>query len=127
MIKITLKDLLNSINALKDVRDERVNGRLAYKIGRILMAVEDEYNAFEEAKRNIAENYGTRNEQGNLVEQDGQIDIPEENQVKVMQELQDLMNTEVELPGSLITLEELEKYDFSPAVIVQLYPYIQEE
>ena len=127
MIMLTLEQVANSRSVLKTLAEKSLNARLAYKVGKIILEVEQENQMLQEARMKIIQNYGEKNEDGSLKQStEGQITIPAESVEAAQKELNDLLATNVELNVLPLTMEDLESYSFSPSDMILLMPFIEE-
>lgn len=121
MIKIKISDLLNSTEALQKLAGTELKAKLAWQVGRILKAAETEIQSFNEARMNLIRKYGEKDENGELVTDDnGNCKIVESGINEFSNELNDLINSEVEISGNKIKIDDLDKVDFTPAEMAQL-------
>lgn len=127
LINVNLAQVINSIDALHALMEKECSGLLAYKIGKIVLAISDETSAFDSAKQAVAERYGERNANGDLKrEENGTIPIRQEYLNEARQELDKIINTEVELNVAPIKLSEIAEMKLSPQDVLPLIPFIEE-
>ena len=121
MIKIKISDLLNSTEALQKLAGTELKAKLAWQVGRILKAAETEIQSFNEARMNLIKKYGEKDENGELItDEQGNCKIVEGDINEFSNELNDLINSEVEISGNKIKIDDLDKVDFTPAEMAQL-------
>ena len=109
MLKIDAKTLFESFTALQELATQKISGnaKLAYNLGKTLKCVKTEIEQLQTQEIAIFKEFGG-------IENNGQVQIPEgslttERQEEFNKARKDLLAVEVELWGSEITLEELEK------------------
>ena len=126
MINVTLEQIANSINVLKTLSQQTLNARLSYKLGKIIIEVENEYNALQRTRMEIIGKYSQKDEDGKIIQNDGQITILPEYVEQAQKELTELLETETSLNALPLKIDELESYTFSPADMIVLMPFIEE-
>ena len=121
MIKIKISELLNSTEALQKLAGTELKAKLAWQVGRILKAAEVEIQSFNETRMNLIKKYGEKDENGELItDEQGNCKIVEGDINEFSNELNDLINSEVEISGNKIKIDDLDKVDFTPAEMAQL-------
>lgn len=121
MIQVKISDLLNSTEALQKLAGTELKAKLAWQVGRILKAAEVEIQSFNETRMNLIKKYGEKDEKGELVtDEQGNCKIVEGDINEFSNELNDLINSEVEINGNKIKIDDLDKVDFTPAEMAQL-------
>lgn len=126
MINIKLNDVMNAVEAFKFLQEQLLSARVAYKIGKITIALEEEIQSLQSARFNIIKKYGAKDENGQLIINDNQYTIDPGNIEAANNELQELMDMEINLNVNKIKLDELEKYDITPIKMIALMPFIEE-
>ena len=87
-MKVQLKDIVLAVPALSKLSAGDLQLRLAYKLKRMITALQKEADFFAEQRQKIFEKYGTAKE-------DGSFDFSEENEPKAAAELEGLLEMEV--------------------------------
>lgn len=125
MIKVKVSQLLDSTETLKKLANMQLKARLAFQVGRVLKAADAEITNFNEARMNLIKKFGEKDENGELITDDkGNCKIPTESTDTFSDELNDLINTEVEINANPIHMEDLENLDFTPSEMVALESFI---
>ena len=125
MIKVKLSELLNSTETLKKLSQKDFKAKLAWSISRLLKAAEQEIQEFNDTRMNLINKYGEKGDDGQLVTDDkGNCRIVPENIQEFSNELNELINTEVEINANPIDIELLEDLEFTPTEMTQLEPFI---
>lgn len=128
MIKVQLKDLLNSTEALQKLSRQNLKARLAFQVARMLKAAEKEITDFNEVRTNLIKKYSEVNENGELIpDENGNIKISKENINAFNNEFNDLISSEIEIPTEPIKLDSLEDLTFTAAEMAVLEPFIEIE
>lgn len=126
MIKVKVKDLLDSIESMNKLVEKPLHFKLAYKIARIARAANEEIQAYETARNKLFERYAERDEQGNIIKtKEGNVSIAKDKTTNFLKELTETYNTEVDLNVDCIEMHELEALDFTPIEIHGLLPFIK--
>lgn len=125
MIKVKMSQLLDSTETLKKLSNMQLKARLAFQIGRVLKAADSEITNFNEARMNLIKKYGEKDENGDLkTDEKGNCTIPNESTEEFGHELNDLIETEVEINANPIKIADLENLDFTPSDMVGLEGFI---
>ena len=128
MIKVTLRDILNSMNVFNELVQKELPAKVAFNTERLSEQLQTEYTRFENARNNILQKYceideETGNfksdEKGDLLIKDGCIEA-------FNKEVADLLDTELEINASPLTLDSLENLNFKPAQMMLLKDFIEE-
>lgn len=120
-MKIVLKDLLNSSEALKDLGElDSLNSNISFRIARLLRSAQDIYLNFESIKKKLVE----RLSDGNT--KDGGTIIPVKNRPEFEIEINKLLEEEVEIELPEIKEEHFVDVKFKPKHIASLYWLITE-
>lgn len=128
MITITINDLLNSVETLQKIAQKDFKAKLAWSIARLLKSAETEIQAFNETRMNLIKKYGEKDENGELItDEKGNCKIMTENVNTFTEELNELINTEVEINANKIDFNLLENIDFTPSDMTALEPFIKFE
>lgn len=128
MIEITLKNLLDSTDVLKKLSQKPLKGRVAYNVAKILCKVEEEFNLFNETRHKIVEQYGEKDDNGELLinYETHEYIFSDENLTIVNEEISNILSSMVSLNVNKIELDDLENVDFTPAEMLLIQYYINE-
>lgn len=125
MIKVKISDLVNSTETLQKLAQQDFKAKLAWSIARLLKAAEAEIQSFNDARMNLIKKYGEKDENGELItDEGGNCKIEKDSISDFTNELNELVNTEVEINANRIDLNLLEDVDFTPSEITILEPFI---
>ncbi len=125
MINVKLSELLDSTETLKKLSQKDFKAKLAWSISRLLKAAEQEIQEFNDTRMNLINKYGEKGDDGQLVTDDkGNCRIVPESIQEFSNELNELINTEVEINANPIDIELLEDLEFTPTEMSQLEPFI---
>ena len=127
MIKMTITEILNVVPVLQEMSNKSFPGATSFKIARLIKACEIELQTFEESRRKIIEEYGEKDEKGELkIFDNQQIKVKEEYREKCAVSLNELLNTEIELNVSKIPVNSLEQIDITPNELIKMEAFIEE-
>jgi len=97
-MKVKLETVLNSIQALRKIAAEPLPVKYGYRISKILKAVENEMQIFDNLRIALVQRLGEEKEGGEYV-------VKPENQDEFTKELTELLNQEIELNCEKIQLD----------------------
>ena len=128
MITVKISDLLNSAETLQKLSQKDFKAKLAWSIARLLKSAESEIQSFNETRMNLIKKYGEKDENGELItDENSNCKIVPELIETFSKELNELMDSEVEINGNKLKMELLEEVEFTPAEMVILEPFIEAE
>ncbi len=128
MINVKISELLNSTETLQKLSQKDFKAKLAWSIARLLKAAEAEIQSFNDTRMNLIRKYGEKDENGELItDEKGNCKIEQNAIESFSNELNELLNTEVEINANKIKVDQLEEVDFTPSEIVILEPFIEFE
>lgn len=126
MIQIELRTIVDNIEIFNEFSRKNMPAAAAYKAARILGRLTDEFNLYQKSRTALIEKYCDRNEDGTMKTDGDNAIIKPENVAQCEKELQDLMNTKIELNVTPLTLAEVEHLEFTPAQMYMLKDFIEE-
>jgi len=98
---------------------------LAWTIARLLKAADSEIQSFNETRMNLIKKYGQKDDKGELITDDsGNCKIEQEHLEAFSNELNELVNTEVELNANKIDMNLLGDIEFTPGDMAVLEPFV---
>ncbi len=122
-----LNKLLQIRKVLSEHANEPIPTLLACKILKFMKATDTEGAFYDQKLKEIIEKYGAKDEQGNAVYSDGKVNIANESIVECQQAMDELGNTEVEIPNITFSIQELTPIIFTVAELFSLDEIIVEE
>lgn len=127
MIKLKLNELLNATDALQTLSKKSLQARPAFQVVRLLKAADKEIQEFNEIRVKVVNQYGDKDENGELItDENGNCHIAPEHINEFNKELNDLLNTEIEINANMLSLGDLEELEFTPSDLALLEPFIEE-
>ena len=128
MINLKLETLINSTEGLKGLSQKKLKARTAYAVGKILKAADAEMTSFNETRMELIKKYGEKDENGELVQDDkGNVRVSQESIEDFSSELKGLLDTEIEIAGNKIKMDDLGDVEFTPQEMAQLEEFIEFE
>lgn len=126
MINVTVGELFDSSTALQKIATQPFSGGNAFKIARLLKAVDEEMKTVEETRRKIVTTYCEKDDNGEpKVDENGQVHIANDVLEKCNEELNSLFSTSVELNVNKISIDALETVELSPMEVMQVEMYFE--
>ena len=126
MISVKISDLLNSTETLQKLSQKDFKAKLAWTIARLLKSAEGEIQSFNDTRMNLIKKYGEKDENGELITDDkGNCKIENNSMDEFSKELNELIDTTVEINANKIKMELLEDLDFTPSDMVILEPFVE--
>ena len=126
MITIKISDLLNSTDTLQKLAQKDFKAKLAWSIARLLKEAEKEIQQFNETRMTLIKKYGEKDDTGELVtDEKGNCKIENDCLEEFSNQLNELIETEVEINANKIRMELLEEVDFTPADMAALEPFVE--
>jgi single-stranded DNA-specific DHH superfamily exonuclease len=119
-MKVTLEQLKNSEPSLVKLSNSVLPINLAYRISKALKVIASELTILEEQRKKLVTKYGAKNEEGNLV-------VTQENIQKFVEEFSQLLKEEVDIPFEPIDIDNIPADDvkLTPVEISQLEMFIK--
>lgn len=121
--------IINIINAkeiFSPYFQEKLSPSLSYKIYKLCKCAEQEEVFYNQKMGEIIEEYAKRDENGVIININGQIKLIEETASEAQQKVADLRGIDVEAPNVKFTLDELSEIKLSVADIAMLDEFIEE-
>lgn len=126
MIRVKISQLVDSTDILRKLSQKDFKAKLAWSIARLLKAAETEIQSFNDTRMSLINKYGQKDENGQLItDEKGNCQIEHECLTDFSNELNELLNTEIEINANKIDIALLEDLEFTPADMAQLEPYIE--
>jgi hypothetical protein len=118
---MTLNDIFNAVPALREISAKEFPGSTTFKIARLIRELDKEIQLFEEERMKIANKYGEKDEDGNLIPQEnGTIKIPEDKIQECNEELQALFETQIEINANKLPIEVFDSIEMTPTQAMNL-------
>lgn len=125
MIEVQVKDIVNSVEIFSALSQKKLNMRMAYQLAKIIKEVQKEFELFQETRMKLINEYAERDEDGRLkIDENNNFTIPREKIQDFQKELNELLETQVELQINKINLDELEDVEFTPMELIKIEKFI---
>lgn len=109
-MKVKSAIIVNGLQTILSLAEKPMPVSLAAKMLRLANDLNEENNLIEKQRRLILEKYGDKDEQGQLIINNGNVSFKENNNLQEAQnELNELANLEIEITNRNITEDELIK------------------
>ena len=126
MITVKIADLVNSVDTLQKLSQKSFKAKLAWSISRLLKAAETEIQSFNETRMDLIRRRGEKDENGELItDENGNCKINPAEINEFSKELNDLLETTVEINVNRIRMDLLEDLDFTPMDMAVLEPFVE--
>ena len=103
-----------------------ISADLAYKIMKLMKNTQNDCDFYQEKFNAILNEYGEKDDDGQLIQENNGIKIQDGKMEECTSKVNELNNTEIELPKIKFTLEELKPYNFSVIDMAKIDELIQE-
>lgn len=123
-----LNQLLNFTSFYNVVRSSKLSFKTAHKLSKLATAIEIETTFFREKMQEIANEYGQKDENGNLVfSPDGMnIMLIPETQAECQQKIIELETLDVELPDIKFSADEFADTTLTIDELTPILPFIED-
>lgn len=107
-MKVKSGIIVNGLQTILNLSEKSMPVKLTAKLLRLSDELTKENNFIEKQRRTIIEKYGDKDENGELIINNGSVTFSSENSSKAQEELNELANLEVDITDRKITEDELE-------------------
>ena len=127
LIEVTTEDIINSVDPLKEFITFPLKAKVAYQVARLVREIEKEYNLFQERRSAAIHKFADKDKNDEVkVDENGQIHVAKENVETFTKEINELLESKVELNAEKIKLNDL-NCDVSSQMMINLMPFIEIE
>ena len=127
VIEVQIKDVVSSIESFKQLTEKSLNAVTAYKITKLMRALENEYQIFEQTRNEIIQKYSEKTDDGQIkINNAGEVVFLAAERDKALREISNLLETSTSLNASKISLKDLEEIKLTPSQMNNLYSFIEE-
>ena len=127
MIEVQLKDIISSPEVLNEIAKKDLKARPAYKLARVMREIDREFSLFQENRKQLISKYADKDEKGNIkYNKDGNITVEKDKIDLFNNEIEELLNTSIQLNVDLIELNDIEDVNFTPQQMNILSLFIKE-
>ena len=127
MIKVSLNDIVNSIDTFQAIMQQSFKGSLAFKIARLARELNKEMETFNEQRRKIVNEYSLKDENGEVkTDEHGNIQITPDRIQEFNTEFTNLLNTEVEINADKLPMDNIDDFKVSPQQMLNIEMFFEE-
>lgn len=123
--EISLQDIIQNIDFITRLSKQSMPAKTAYKIGKILKRITEEYNDYNTIRQEFVRKYAKKDDQGQIIVQDNNIQMDEQYYQEFLMQYSDLVNTKVKFDILPLKIDEL-NMDFTPGEMAFLENFIEE-
>lgn len=129
-MKLTINEVIEAVGSYNKINKEKFNLKTSYKLARLFDTLQKESERYETLTRDAIIKYSKKDENGepiiNKSEQGESVEIEPVNQIKLVQEMEELNNSEIEIDDCYFTFDDFGDLSISIDEIKGLLPFIQE-
>ena len=129
-MKLTINEVIAAVGSYNKINKEKFNLKTSYKLARLFDTLQKESDRYETLTCDAIIKYSKKDENGNPIinqsEQGESVEIEPVNQLKLIQEMEELNNNEIEIDDCYFTFEDFGDLSISIDEIKGLLPFIQE-
>ena len=127
MIKVSLNNIVNSIDTFQAIMQQSFKGSLAFKIARLARELNKEMETFSEQRRKIVNEYSLKDENGEIkADENGNIQITPDRIQEFNTEFTNLLNTEVEINADKLPMDNIDDFEVSPQQMLNIEMFFEE-
>lgn len=129
-MKLTINEVIAAVGSYNKLNKEKFNLKTSYKLARLFDTLQKESERYETLTREAIIKYSKKDENGepiiNKSEQGESVEIEPINQIKLVQEMEELNNSEIEIEDYYFTFDDFGDLSISIDEIKGLLPFISE-
>lgn len=127
-MKLKMQEIINFSSFFTKVRSQKLPFKTSYRLTLLSQEIEKHFNFYQEELQNILQEYGKKDEKGELIlTDDGQgVKLNEETMNEAYEKLSELRMLDVELPEFKFCVDDFDKVELAPEEMVAIMPFIQE-
>lgn len=110
------------------VKTQKLPFKTSYRLTMIAQEAEKHINYYQEQFRDLLNEYGKKDEDGNLIPtEDGQgIRLIEDKMAEAYEKINELRTLDVELPSHTFSVDDFDGIELSPEEMVAIMPFIKD-
>ena len=109
-MKLTVNEVIAAVGSYNKINKEKFNLKTSYKLARLFDTLQKESERYETLTRDAIIKYSKKDENGepiiNKGEQGESVEIEPVNQIKLVQEMEELNNSEIEIDDCYFTFDD---------------------
>lgn len=126
-MKIKMKELQKTANALLKIKEEKMNSMAAFKVAMLAKEIDELLTFYQERTAKIFEEYVEKTADGHFAVLEDQITFKKDSEDKFFKEMDELNEMEVDISDRKIPLSSLSKVEMDFTVMSALLSFIDEE
>ena len=129
MIKLTVKELVDSVEAFQTIMQQELKGSFAFRCARLKREVLKELEIFENQRDALVQKYALRDENGEIIkgENENTIRLDPQKIDECDKEYQAILDVEVEINAEKFRMEDADAFNITPQQMEYLLPFFEEE
>lgn len=125
MITVKFSDLINSTEVLQKLARTELRAKVAWQVSKLLKLAETEMQNFNETRLEVLKKYGEKDENGELItDENNNCKIVPSEIANFNNELNELLNTQIEINANKLDIDDLDDINFTPAEMNTLESFI---
>ena len=127
-MKLKMYEILDFPTFFAKVKSQKLPFKISYRLTLLTQEIEKHINYYQEQLRELLNEYGLKDENGNLVPTpDGQgIRLIEETMNEAYAKIAELRELEVELPDYTFNADDFDNIELSPEEMFVIVPFIKD-
>lgn len=117
-MKVKLSEIVNARQALQKMMTKELPIKTAYRLSKLVNAVNDELGNFEDQRKKLVEKYGEKKGE--------EVVVPKDKAQDFQKDMQELLDVEVKIDFDPISLSDIGEISLSPVDITLLDSFIKE-
>lgn len=130
-MKLNLSEIVAAVGSYNKIKEEKFSLKVAYKLTRLFDNLQKEATRYDELVREALLKYAKKDEEGKPIlkqtEQGESVEVAPEDQVKFMEEIEELNQNEIEIEDCFFTFEDFGNLSISIEEVKGLLPFIKED
>lgn len=129
MIQVELGGLLQMIPSLDKLKKiNNSSGRMVYKLSKIILRVQEQADAFDNAKLKMVKRYGIEDQNGGFrTDEKGNYYIKAQLKDEFNKEFNELLHTKIELNINKFSISDFDNLNLNAEQMLPLMPFIEDE
>lgn len=127
MIEIIVENIVVAKEIIDKISKISFSGRSAFVIARLIREINREYDIFEETRTQLVNKYANKDENGELIVNDGMVKIPANKMNDYHKEVNEILKTQLTIAAEPLAFEWLENIELTPEEALALEPFIKFE
>lgn len=127
-MRVNMSEILNAMNIVRSLANTPMKAKAAYKVARLVNAIDKEYSMFQEVRNELINKYGVRDENDNLkIDENNNYSIKKELINQFNTEFNELLAEEIDLNVNPLNMNDVDEKTFTPNEMIALAPFLEEE